>query len=134
MKTHVAAGTDIVESIVTGFNVFSGQHADVLRNIVRYHHEAYDGSGYLTGRRGDDIPLEARIVTVADVFDALTTERCYKPAWSNEAAFAQFRKLSGQRFDPACVEALLENESKIALIQSQFRSSNRFHEAYTEDL
>lgn len=134
MKTHVSAGTDIVESIVTGFNVGNGQHADVLRNIVQYHHEAWDGSGYLTGRRGREIPLEARIVTVADVFDALTTERCYKSAWSNDEAFALLRKLAVKRFDPDCVDALMENESKIAQIQSQFRSSNRFHEAYTEDL
>lgn len=134
MRTHVSAGADIVESIVTGFNVGARQHAEVLRNIVRYHHEAVDGTGYLEGRRGEDIPLEARIVTVADVFDALTTERCYKSAWPNEQAFDMLRQAAGSRFDPACVAALLENESKVAQIQSQFRASNIFHEAYDEDL
>jgi HD-GYP domain-containing protein (c-di-GMP phosphodiesterase class II) len=134
MKTHVAAGMDIVESIASGFHVGAGQHVDVLRNIVRYHHEAYDGTGYLTGRGGKEIPLEARIVTVADVFDALTTRRCYKSAWSNDEAFALMRKLAGRRFDPDCVAALVSNRPKVEAIQRQFQANNVFHEAYTEDL
>jgi HD-GYP domain-containing protein (c-di-GMP phosphodiesterase class II) len=134
MKTHVAAGMDIVESIASGFYVGAGQHVDVLRNIVRYHHEAYDGTGYLTGRGGKEIPLEARIVTVADVFDALTTRRCYKSAWSNDEAFALMRKLAGRRFDPDCVAALVSNRPKVEAIQRQFQAHNVFHEAYTEDL
>ena len=134
MKTHVAAGMDIVESIASGFHVSSGQHVDVLRNIVRFHHESYDGSGYLSGRSGTDIPLEARIVTVADVFDALTTERCYKTAWSNDAAFDLLADLAGRRFDPDCVRALIANSATVCTIQAQFRSSNTFHEAYTADL
>jgi HD-GYP domain-containing protein (c-di-GMP phosphodiesterase class II) len=134
MKTHVAAGMDIVESIASGFHVGTGQHIEVLRNIVRYHHEAYDGTGYLSGRKGSEIPLEARIVTVADVFDALTTQRCYKSAWSNNEAFALMRKLSGRRFDPDCVAAMIANRPKVETIQQQLRSSNVFHEAYTENL
>ena len=134
MKTHVVAGIDIVESIASGFHVGAGQHVGVLRNIVRYHHEAYDGTGYLSGCAGRHIPLEARIVTVADVFDALTTQRCYKSAWSNDDAFALMRKLSGRRFDPDCVAALIANRQKVEMIQQQFRSNNVFHEAYMDDL
>jgi HD-GYP domain-containing protein (c-di-GMP phosphodiesterase class II) len=134
MKKHVAAGMEIVESIASGFQVGPGQHVGVLRNIVRYHHEAYDGSGYLSGRSGKDIPLEARIVTVADVFDALTTQRCYKTAWSNDTAFALLRKLAGRRFDPDCVEALFANRAKVEYVQRRFLSNNVFHEAYLEDL
>lgn len=134
MKTHVAAGMDIVESIASGFHVGAGQHVQVLRNIVRYHHEAYDGTGYLSGRAGRDIPLEARIVTVADVFDALTTQRCYKSAWPNDDAFALMRGLSRRRFDPDCVAALIANRPKVEIIQQQFRSNNIFHEAYMDDL
>jgi response regulator RpfG family c-di-GMP phosphodiesterase len=134
MKTHVAAGMEIVESIAEGFHVGSGQHVDVLRNIVRFHHESFDGSGYLSGRRGTDIPLEARIVTVADVFDALTTERCYKSAWTNNAAFSLLDDLAGRRFDYDCVRALIANTDKVCTIQAQFRSNNAFHEAYTDDL
>jgi len=134
MKRHVDAGMTIVESIASGFNVGSGLHVETLRNIVRYHHEAYDGSGYLTGRRGSDIPLEARIVTVADVFDALTTRRCYKSAWSNEQAFALLTDFAGTRFDPDCVAALCARRADVGAIQAQFASNNMFHEAYTEDL
>lgn len=134
MKTHVAAGMEIVESIAQGFHVGSGQHVDVLRNIVRFHHEAFDGSGYLSGRRGTDIPLEARIVAVADVFDALTTQRCYKSAWTNDAAFSLLDNLAGRRFDYDCVQALAANIDKVCAIQAQFRSNNAFHEAYTDDL
>jgi HD-GYP domain-containing protein (c-di-GMP phosphodiesterase class II) len=134
MKTHVRAGLDIVESIASGFHVGAGQHVEVLRNIVLYHHEAYDGSGYLSGRSGGDIPLEARIVAVADVFDALTTRRCYKDAWSNDEAFALLRKLAGRRFDLDCVGALIANRARIEAVQQHFRSNNVFHEAYTEDL
>ena len=134
MKTHVPAGMEIVESIARGFHVGSGQHVDVLRNIVRYHHEAVDGSGYPSGRLGPDIPLEARIVAVADVFDALTTERCYKSAWPNEAAFRLLRDRSGRSFDPLCVDALIANADKVPTIQAQFHSNNGFHEGYTADL
>ncbi len=134
MKRHVDAGMAIVESIANGFNVGSALHVEVLRNIVRYHHEAYDGSGYLAGCRGEDIPLEARIVTVADVFDALTTRRCYKTAWTNNQAFALLDELAGKRFDPDCVAALTAHREQIVTIQAQFENNNIFHEAYTEDL
>ena len=134
MKKHVVAGMEIVESIARGFHVGSGQHVEVLRNIVRYHHEAYDGSGYLSGRSGNEIPLEARIVTVADVFDALTTRRCYKDAWSNDKAFELMDVLAGRRFDPDCVAALCAQRSRVEEIQHQFRPNNILHEAYTEEL
>jgi HD-GYP domain-containing protein (c-di-GMP phosphodiesterase class II) len=134
MKRHVAAGMEIVESIASGFHVGSGQHVEVLRNIVRYHHESWDGSGYLAGRKGTEIPLEARIVSVADVFDALTTERCYKRAWPNSQAIALMQSLAGTRFDPDCVAALIANLGEIVTIQAQFRSHSPFHEGYMRDL
>lgn len=134
MKTHVAAGMEIVESIARGFHVGVGQHVDILRNIVQFHHEAYDGSGYLSGRRGSEIPLEARIVAVADVFDALTTQRCYKEAWPNDQAIRLMQDLAGRRFDPDCVAALVEHRPEIEDIQSRCRSDNAFHEAYMDDL
>lgn len=134
MQTHVSAGMNVVESIARGFHVGNGQHVDVLRNIVRYHHEAFDGSGYLTGLCSTAIPLEARIVTVADVFDALTTTRCYKEAWSNERAYALLQAQAGHRFDPECVGALLDMRPEVMAIQRQFQSDNLFHEAYTQEL
>ncbi len=76
--------------------------------VAESHHEWYDGGGYPQGLLGDDIPLVGRIVGVADVFDALTHERPYKPAWPVEQAVALIRKAAGTQFDPRVVEAFLE--------------------------
>jgi putative two-component system response regulator len=75
--------------------------------IARHHHEAWDGSGYPDGLAGDAIPLEARITSVADVFDALISQREYKRAWSWEEAQTEIRKITGSRLDPAVVDALM---------------------------
>ncbi|MCB9855977.1 MAG: HD domain-containing protein [Phycisphaerales bacterium] len=77
----------------------------VARQIARSHHENWDGSGYPDGAAGEAIPLPARIVHVADVFDALTSKRVYKPAWSREDAARAIREGSGRMFDPKIVEA-----------------------------
>ena len=92
----------------------------MLRNIAEFHPEAVNGRGYPTGKKGDDIPLEARIVAVADVFDALTSERPYKDAWGNKEAINTIKQLSGQMLDQDCVDALLENIEKVEKIQQQF--------------
>jgi HD-GYP domain-containing protein (c-di-GMP phosphodiesterase class II) len=138
MKTHVAKGVAIIDTIAHSFGIGATQHVELLRNIVEFHHEAVDGSGYLQGRAGSDIPLEARIVTVADVFDALTTTRPYKPAWSTEDAFRLLGELAGSKFDAACVAALQENRPVVEAIQERFRSAKGdfegFHEAYMEGL
>jgi HD-GYP domain-containing protein (c-di-GMP phosphodiesterase class II) len=134
MKTHVAKGVAIVDRIAQNFGVGPAQHVDLMRNIVRFHHESFDGSGYLEHRRGEDIPLEARVVTVADVFDALTTTRPYKPAWSNDDAFALLEDRAGRAFDPACVAALTRCREAVETIQRRFRAANGFHEAYAEDI
>jgi HD-GYP domain-containing protein (c-di-GMP phosphodiesterase class II) len=76
--------------------------------IVLHHHERYDGGGYPTGRAGEDIPLEARILAVADSFDAMTSPRPYREALTREAAVAELRVVSGRQCDPECVTALAE--------------------------
>ncbi|GAA0703956.1 two-component system response regulator [Dokdonella soli] len=81
--------------------------------IALRHHERWDGSGYPDGLKGEEIPLPARIVAVADVFDALTSERPYKHAWSPEEAFDYLKANSGTLFDPSCVDALLANQTRI---------------------
>ena len=138
MKTHVGKGVAIIDKMTASFGVGLAQHVDILRNIVQYHHESFDGSGYLAGLVGRAIPLEARIVSVADVFDALTTRRPYKEAWSNDDAFGLLDDLAGQKFDPDCVEALSSNRAGAERIQDHFRLANGtfegFHEAYLEDL
>lgn len=124
MKAHVASGVELVEKITQSFSLGGTQRVEILRNIVRYHHEWFDGSGYLDGRAGEEIPIEARIVGVADVFDALTTTRPYKRAWSNSEAFALLHRHAGRQFDGRCVQALTANPKEIDMIQKVFRSGN----------
>ena len=78
------------------------------REVARYHHEKWDGSGYPDGLAGEAIPLAARIVAVADVYDALISERPYKRAWSSGEAIVEIRKMSGGHFDPLIVEAFVD--------------------------
>ncbi|MCK4833960.1 MAG: HD domain-containing protein, partial [Gammaproteobacteria bacterium] len=86
MRTHSRKGREIIDDLIKNFGLQNIEHVDVLRNIAEYHHEAVNGTGYPEGMMRDEIPLEARIVAVADVFDALTSRRPYKEAWSNEHA------------------------------------------------
>lgn len=120
MKAHAAKGRELIDVMLGNFDLAQQPHIDVLRNIAELHHEAYDGSGYPHGRRGDAIPIEARIVAVADVFDALTSRRPYKSAWNNGEAFNLLRQLSGAKLDPDCVEALIANRTEVEEIQRRF--------------
>jgi hypothetical protein len=93
---------------VHGARVLAGADADVLQmaeRIVRSHHERWDGAGYPDALAGEDIPVAARLVSVADVFDVLVHERPYKESWTVEAAAEEIRSGSGTQFDPAAVEA-----------------------------
>ena len=99
-------------------------YVDVLRNIAQYHHETIDGKGYPLGLKGNEIPLEARIVAVADVFDALTSARSYKVAWSNEKAIEALNELAGETLDKDCVDALIQNMDKVKEIQNQFQEDS----------
>jgi HD-GYP domain-containing protein (c-di-GMP phosphodiesterase class II) len=75
---------------------------------VLYHHERWDGTGYPTGRAGEEIPLEARVLAVADAFDAMTSDRPYRPALSREEALAEVERCSGTQFDPEIVRVFLQ--------------------------
>jgi HD-GYP domain-containing protein (c-di-GMP phosphodiesterase class II) len=123
MRSHVEKGLQMVDRIVADFGLQSVPHVDILRNIVQYHHEAVDGSGYPAGLKGEAIPLETRIVVVADVFDALTSRRPYKAAWSNETAFDHLRRLAGVKLDGDCVAALERNLKAVEEIQQRFREA-----------
>jgi putative two-component system response regulator len=100
MRGHTLIGADII-----------GEHAsgllEIARRIALSHHEKWDGSGYPHGLAGEAIPLEGRIVALADVFDALTSARPYKKAWPLERALAHLRAESGRHFDPTLVELFL---------------------------
>jgi HD-GYP domain-containing protein (c-di-GMP phosphodiesterase class II) len=82
-----------------------------------------NGHGYPDGLRGEEIPLEARIVAVADVFDALTSRRPYKDAWTNDEAFAMLKRMAGEKLDSECVDALLRNRDAVERIQEQFEEN-----------
>jgi HD-GYP domain-containing protein (c-di-GMP phosphodiesterase class II) len=99
IRTHPERGVQIIEPL------------DFLRDtvpIIRHHHEYFDGSGYPAGLAGDRIPLGARVVAVADTFDAITSSRAYRRARGEEAAVAEIRRCSGTQFDPEIVAILLE--------------------------
>ena len=121
MRTHARKGREIIDEMLASFGLGSVEHVDILRNIAEFHHEAVNGKGYPRGLQGQDIPLEARIVAVADVFDALTSRRPYKEAWSNDAAFASLQQGAGEKFDADCVAALIENRAEVERIQAQFK-------------
>jgi putative two-component system response regulator len=100
MKTHTTIGASILEG--SFFTVLS-----LAGTIARSHHEKWDGSGYPLGLRAEEIPVEARIVALADFYDALTHERPYKKAWTPEAAISEVQKQKGIHFDPQIVDAFL---------------------------
>ncbi len=92
-----------------GANLLAEGHSEVIKlaqTIALSHHERWDGKGYPGGIKGEEIPIEGRIVAVVDVLDALTHERPYKKAWSLEDALREIKNLSGSHFDPAVVQAL----------------------------
>jgi HD-GYP domain-containing protein (c-di-GMP phosphodiesterase class II) len=123
MQTHTSRGRKIVDDLVANFELQDVQHIHILRNIVELHHESMNGKGYPKGLKGGEIPLEARIVAVADVFDALTSPRPYKKAWSNDAAFDTLQKLAGEKLDPECVVALVKNRAEVEDIQLKFKEN-----------
>ena len=106
-----------------GFQILKDSPSEILQaaaQIALAHHEKFDGSGYPRGLKGEDIPLFARICSVADVFDALTSARPYKTAWSDERAINLLHVGSGKHFDPRCVDAFLQDFSAIICIREQF--------------
>ena len=121
MKSHTLKGREIIDQMLEDFGLESLPHIETMRNIAEYHHESIDGKGYPEGLKGDQIPLEARIIAVADIFDALTSRRPYKGAWSNEQAFLMLRELAGHQLDRDCVEALIQNADSVEEIQSRFK-------------
>lgn len=123
MKTHAQRGRDIIDSLLSNYGLDGIGYVRVLRNIAQYHHEAVDGSGYPEGLRASQIPIEARIVAVADIFDALTSRRPYKEAWSNDRAFAKLRELAGEKLDRDCVEALAEQREEVERIQRTYQEN-----------
>lgn len=98
MKKHAEIGGKMVKDILTG--VEEEEFVRVAENVAHYHHEKINGKGYPMGLSGEQIPIEARIMALADVFDALVSKRCYKEAFTYDKAFSIIREDSGSHFDP----------------------------------
>ena len=107
MKTHAALGKEIIDKAIS--TVEGESYLREASNMAGYHHERWDGTGYPNGLKGEEIPLSARIMAVADVFDALASKRVYKPAFSMEEAIKIIEEGKGTQFDPKCVEVFLES-------------------------
>ncbi|NOI24457.1 HD-GYP domain-containing protein [Vibrio mediterranei] len=113
MQRHVEYGVAIL-------GPYRSPLLDLAKEIAQCHHEKWDGSGYPSGLSGENIPLSARIVAIADVFDALTSERPYKQAWKTEDAFEYLRQESGSHFQPDLVAAFVGMEPEIEQIKRTF--------------
>lgn len=105
MKTHTLIGADILDG--SSFAVLK-----MAGVIARWHHEKWNGTGYPDGLKGEEIPIEARIVAIADFYDALTHERPYKNAWTPQETITEIKKQSGSHFDPRIVDAFVQLHSE----------------------
>ena len=116
MKKHAEVGGDVVRGVLTG--VTDEEFLSFASDIATYHHERWDGSGYPKKLKGADIPLSARIMAIADVFDALTSERCYKVALPFEESFEIIKEESGTHFDPDLVDVFVRHKDEFEAICS----------------
>lgn len=121
MKTHAEEGAKIIRTVkkTVDNKELKENYLGEAENMAHYHHEKWNGQGYPCGLKGEEIPLSARIMAVADVFDALVAKRVYKPAMPFEKAFSIIKEGSGEHFDPAIVEAFLNAEDRIRAVTEQ---------------
>lgn len=132
MKLHSEIGRDILMPSTSGestvvsikdeeYTVDDLSLLTVATNIVRCHHEKWDGTGYPAGLKGESIPVEARIVSLADVFDALSSRRPYKDSFDDEKCFAIIREKKGTHFDPEVVDAFFNAINKILIVKEDLK-------------
>ena len=124
MREHVAVGMQMAERLIGEFGLDRLANIGMLRNIVSAHHERMDGTGYPNGLAGDAIPLEARIVATADVFDALACARSYKPAWTLDRAFDEILRMSPTQLYAPTVAALVECRAEVEAIYRRFQDTD----------
>lgn len=120
MQQHTVHGAELLTTLVAKLGLEELPNMQALLDIARHHHERWDGSGYPDGLRGEGIPLEARIVKVADVFDALTTRRCYKAAWPIGETLDYLQAGCGVLFDRRCVGSLMQKLPAVREVMSRF--------------
>lgn len=118
MKVHAGKGAEIVGKALNGLE--DEDFMEVAKNIARFHHEKWNGAGYPEGLAGEDIPLEARIMALADVFDALVSKRCYKDKYSYDQAFQIMEEALGSHFDPKLGQVFLKCRPELEAYYNQF--------------
>lgn len=116
MQTHVVKGFEML-------NVSDRPLLKTAAVIALEHHEKWDGTGYPSGKKAEDIHIYGRITALADVFDALGSDRCYKKAWDDEKIFNMFKEERGRHFDPALVDIFFENLNEFLRIREQFKDT-----------
>ena len=125
MKSHSRIGRAIIDRLIDEFGFASLPNIPIMREIAELHHEKPDGSGYPYGLAAEEVPLAARITAVSDIFDALTSVRPYKQAWTNQAALDELLRQSDQnRVDGNCVASLQNQMDEVVEIQRRFRDDH----------
>ncbi len=117
MKTHASSGETIIDQVIDTMREES-DYLNEAKKLAAYHHEKWDGSGYPEGLKGEEIPLSARVMAVADVFDALISRRSYKEPYTVEDSLKIIRESSGTHFDPQVVKAFLDAEEEVRHVVS----------------
>ena len=123
MKTHAALGQEVLAAA----KLKDAKHTNVLDAAIKIagcHHENWDGSGYPKGLKGEEIPLEARLMSLADTYDALISQRVYKKEWTHDEACAEILSLKGKRFDPVIVEAFIQEKEQFIEISQMYRDAS----------
>ena len=118
MKSHTLIGAELLEGLRQNFGDFSMIAMGV--DVAMGHHEWWDGSGYPHGRKAQEIPLAARILGICDVYDALTSSRVYKNAWTHQETEKTVREAAGRQFDPDLVDIFFEDPEDLFRVRDQF--------------
>ncbi len=120
MKNHTTIGAKFIKEI---YDKTGSPFLWIGYQVAMFHHERWDGNGYPRGLSREEIPVSAQIMAIADVYDALTSERCYKSAFSHEKTLEIIRSERGKQFNPKILDAFMENEEKIVEIRKRFQDA-----------
>ena len=128
MKRHTVAGGEIIDSAIEQVADENSLYLNEAKKLTLYHHERWDGKGYPYGIKGEEIPLSARVMAVADVFDALVSRRSYKDGFPIDKAFGIIQEESGTHFDPVVVDAFMDcqNEARAIAEAANIKSAKEY--------
>ena len=118
MKTHTTAGAQVIQHAMNTVSKDDSGYLKEAMNLAQFHHEKWNGTGYPCGLKGEEIPLSARIMAVADVFDALVSRRSYKEGFPFEKAMAIIQEGSGMHFDPRIVTAFMQASDEVRQVMN----------------